>query len=382
MTPNQVVELLGIFGAEDIEIRGAKIHSSCPLARWTHAGGTDGHPSFGIYRSSHGNLRYKCLACGAAGSMRGLYWQMMTHGGSWFPLANQLVYEEAERSSEAAAKQHRLEYRPGGALVGEAGIRRLADWKPGPMPSGVTETLWEDMTPKGEAVHYDLPAPETFDWWHRQPIPEHALKRGVTPEMWERWGMGYDPNRHRWIFVCRDKNREIVGYTGRICWDADHCFRCGRSIVDKEKSEKRGKKVHMHKCECCRQSYVKYWNFPGMWRRSSVYGIHLYEGGSVVILEGSTDCSRLQQFGVKNPMGVFGAQVNPDQLDLIFELSCPIVVAGDGDKAGRELNSAIEAQCKRAGRSCELVTIPDGTDPGALTEQEIRALFPDHAFLI
>jgi DNA primase len=248
------------------------------------------------------------------------------------------------------------------------------------MPKGKTELLWSDLGPKGDTTHYELPAAATFDMWQEQPIPDYVVNRGIDQAHWDDWGMGYDSVKRRWIFVCRDREQKIVGYTGRLVWEREHCFGCGRSIVDQERTAKRGKTVLMRKCERCHRSFVKYWNFPGTWRRQSLYGIHRYTGGSVVVVEGSTDCSRLNQLGVRNPLGLFGANINPEQADLLFSLDCRIVVCGDGDKAGRKLNDALRSRAVRSDRDCEVVELPDELDPGALTETQAHSLMPSHVF--
>lgn len=48
---------------------GQWVIASCPLAPWTHAGGVDRRPSFGVYLGENGSVGYNCFACGAKGTL-------------------------------------------------------------------------------------------------------------------------------------------------------------------------------------------------------------------------------------------------------------------------------------------------------------------------
>lgn len=57
-------------------LRGAWVHCSCPFAPWTHSGGTDKDPSFGIIAKT-GRSFYKCWSCGVKGDLDKLVMELV-----------------------------------------------------------------------------------------------------------------------------------------------------------------------------------------------------------------------------------------------------------------------------------------------------------------
>ena len=379
MKPADVERLLMMFGSSKLSWRGGKLHGTCPLARWKHSGGTDSHPSFAVYRTANGGLRFKCLSCASRGTLRGLYWQVARKSGDWMQDANFLVYEKL---MDGDPPTERIQYRVGGPSVGPPELKKIEPRGVGEhgavkMPSGKTELLWEDMTFHGKTAAYDLPGEDVFNRWRAGPMPEYVRDRGVAEGLYRLWGLGYDEKRRRWIFPCHARDGEIVGYTGRLCWDKSYCYRCGTDIVDKERSARKGELVLMSHCPRCKTSHVKYWHVPGPWKRSAAYGIHLYkDGGPIAVVEGSTDVIQLWKLMVRFPMGIFGGSPNPIQVKMICELGGDIYLMGDGDKAGKIMNETFAMMASGFGRKTIEVPLPDGLDPGKLTEDTVRGIVP------
>lgn len=67
MKKDHILRLLSLMGVagQDIEQSGQYLNCSCPLAKATHAKGTDSNPSFGIQISDEGLSFYKCYTCGS-----------------------------------------------------------------------------------------------------------------------------------------------------------------------------------------------------------------------------------------------------------------------------------------------------------------------------
>src|ERR1035437_1907454 len=75
MNSKNVQELMKKLGCTQIRSQpNGWIASSCPLAPWTHSGGHDAHPSFGIVVEEHKLSSFKCLACHERGTIRHLYY--------------------------------------------------------------------------------------------------------------------------------------------------------------------------------------------------------------------------------------------------------------------------------------------------------------------
>lgn len=66
MKRDDVVKLLRLIrvGSIDVSADGRWVRSNCPLAPFTHAGGSDSSPSFGIFVNERGESSYNCFTCG------------------------------------------------------------------------------------------------------------------------------------------------------------------------------------------------------------------------------------------------------------------------------------------------------------------------------
>ena len=361
---------------------GSKLHASCPFARWKHKHGNDSSPSFAIYRTPMGGLRYNCLACGSKGKLIGLLWRIRAYTKQLHEEAMFLVYDAyLDRMQDIPAK--RLDYRIGGSTVGDAIVRVTEEYEPGTaeMPTGETEMLWEDMD-RGRGANYQKPEEWEVERYQNDPTPEILEK--ASAEAYETWGLGYDIQKRRWMFPCRNREGELVGMTGRLMWDKEHCFRCGHDAIDRKRTAKKREAepdagvVYVRKCKFCGTAYTKYWHMPGPWRRDALYGVHLYEPGRpLVVVEGSTDVIHLWDLGVRCPGGIFGNQLNPSQVDLIVSLEPPkVFVMGDGDKGGELLNKDLAAALKARSVPHEVVPLPPGVDPGEMTLKMVEEPIP------
>lgn len=386
MRPGDVEKYATFLGCNRLRWAGTKLHASCPFAKWTHKLGRDSSPSFAVYRTPRGGLRYNCLACGQKGKLIGMLWKMRQYTGEVFWEAMLLIYDPyLERRDEIPAS--RLDYRIGGSEVGKATVRPRdvprEIYEPGDMPHGETEMLWEDMEQSGNVNRYHKPEEWEVDRYMKIPPPPEVLER-VSAETYETWGLGYDSSRRRWMFPCRDRDGELVGTTGRLMWDQPHCFRCGHDVIDNRRTEVKREDnpdaliVYIKKCPFCYTSYTKYWHLPGEWKRRSLYGVHLYESGKpLVVVEGSTDVLRLWDLGVRCPVGIFGNQVNPEQADLIASLEPPVVfIMGDGDQGGMLLNAELSTAMEARRVLHEVIELPEGVDPGDLSRQVVDRLLP------
>ncbi len=378
MKPANAERLLSLLGASNVKWGNGKLHCSCPLARWTHRKGTDEHPSFCLYQSRHGRLRYNCLSCHEKGPVRRLFWRHLKLSGRWIPEINELVYEFDDELKDAPVKS--LEYAPGGPYVGRANIVAtnfipITDELSGATP----ELLWADMQPSGHVPEQVPPDADKLVRFSREAIPDYVTGRGFAADEYREFDCGYDPVARRWVFPCRTREGILVGYTGRILWDREYCFRCGMSLVNEEKTTPE-KKVLRDKCKQCRTSYVKYWHYPGEWKRSILFGAHRFCDGAIVVVEGPTDVLWLHQLGVKCPVAALGSEVHRNQVKLACSMTDKVYVMGDGDKAGIRMNSRFCAFAESLGHYVQSIALPENVDPGNLSADDVHTIVPADLF--
>lgn len=63
MREQAVRKFMWELGCDQIDENGSWLNAKCPLASWTHAGGVDSHPSFGITISDEGRSVWYCFGC-------------------------------------------------------------------------------------------------------------------------------------------------------------------------------------------------------------------------------------------------------------------------------------------------------------------------------
>ena len=384
-----VERFMSVVGSSKVQRKGNRWVGTCPLATWTHSGGTDNSPSFAVWKSKSGWVKYNCFGCGHSGTARGLIWIQMGLSGRVNYEAMELVYDPWGEFGEDE-KMSELSYRIGGDRLGKAiapsgapvGVSESFQHDGSPALGGKTEALWKDMEPGGTVPSIVPPTEEEITRLSSGPYPDYARKRDISEETYRRWELGDDQKNRRLMFPCRGEMGELVGMTGRLYWEEAHCFRCGEMIIDEAKTERKGKVVLMAKCAGCRQSYVKYKHMPGRWRSTSVYGIHLFtDGYPVVLMEGSTDVIRLADLGVASPGCIFGSSPSLGQMQSIARKTGIVYAMGDGDEAGRQMSEHVRMMGSQIGLEVIKVELDEGDDPGMLRQEQVNDLLPQSAFL-
>ena len=160
---------------------GEWLNTSCPLARWTHSGGTDNSPSFGIYIADQST--FHCWGCGLAGPL------------------TRLIELLEEKSGDDYSE-----------LAAEVGDSEL--YAPGIRDEWVGDR--ERIT--GDALGDPLD-PEVIEWYPSLAGGHPYLdKRGVLPETASDLGLRLDPNNRgaeRILFPVYTADGVFYGFTGR-----------------------------------------------------------------------------------------------------------------------------------------------------------------------
>lgn len=100
---------------------------------------------------------------------------------------------------------------------------------------------------------------------------------------------------------------------------------------------------------------------------------------SVILVEGIFDALNMLEHGMKNTITFFGVTFNKpwlhDQLRLLrLQGVTKIYIMFDGDKAGQTGAKALITVLDEAGFQHDIVELPEDTDPGDLTAEDISAL--------
>lgn len=225
------------------------------------------------------------------------------------------------------------------------------------------------------------------------PAQAYLQKRGLTPEIIQRFGIGFVPDsfdfvlrkfgqnkedqkklielgmlsqnergkiydrfRHRIMFPIRDRRGRTIAFGGRVLGD------------EKPKYLNSPETVTYHK-------------------GNELYGLHevlqVQENPEcLLVVEGYMDVVSLAQFGVNYAVASLGTATTPEQLQQAFRVTEQVVCCYDGDRAGREAAwRALEngLALLEDGRQLKFIFLPDGEDPDTFIRQYGKSAF--EAFL-
>jgi len=250
----------------------------------------------------------------------------------------------------------------------------LADRAGVPIESSSTE----NTSRKKEALSV-LKAAATFYGRQLQKNTEaqaYLTKRGITPEIIERWNIGFAPHswdsvrkelsaqgvsdsmlehvglikrgdsgeyydrfRDRIMFPICDHVGNVVGFTGRIL----------------HPDEKQAKYVNSPETEYFNKSRI-------------LYGYHLAKTmirkhNFSILVEGQVDVIMAHHMGYVNTVGTSGTALSDEQLTLLSRISSRLVLALDADGAGFKASERAWQMALQKGMDVKIARLPPGKDP-------------------
>lgn len=371
-----VVKLLNRVGSTVKSDTGYKIIAQCPFQH-LHSGGMDKNPSFAFMKTSSGNWRYNCFACGSKGGLRRFLWKMHFEKrirGMYglFSLEQLRLDIKAEEKASKLKGLDRYDYAVGGKYAPSVGrATPQPRFAPYNVHKSTSDRLGDqtrvntaptlEKTVQGQFEGFEgmpiidnepvaKPSVDQMTKWKNAPIPRDYLRsRRLSIYTYEHFGMGNDEKTRRMIFPVYDRDGELVAYSSRLYWDKEHCYRCGHVIKDE--------KV----CPQCREKYAKYIHFSGKWRRNHLFGLDkVIDGQPIIVVEGPMDVLWLHQCGFHNAVCIFGASPNIGQMQSIAKLTEHVLVIGDGDEAGWRMNQETCAMLDGLGVETLAIDLPSG----------------------
>lgn len=219
-----------------------------------------------------------------------------------------------------------------------------------------------------------------------RPARAYLARRGITPAMVERFQLGYAPPgdalhrflqrsgirdelaleagllvpgregrppfprfRERLMFPIADAAGRVIGFGGRL-------------LVD-------------------RPGAPKYLNSPETLLFSKgriLYGLHLAragarQSGTLVVVEGYTDCISLCQHGIPNVVASLGTAFTEAQAQALARLAERVIIAFDADAAGEAAARRTLDILRAAGLRVAVMPLPPGQDPDEFVQSRGKA---------
>lgn len=172
--------------------------------------------------------------------------------------------------------------------------------------------------------------------------PQWALDaRGLTKEACALHSVLWDARKEGWITPIRNsENKKLMGW--------------------QEKGQ--------------RNRYFR--NRPtGVQKSKTLFGLDVWEGGTMIIVESPLDTVKLSSLGIKGGISTFGASISDEQFSLM-RMADKLIFAFDNDAAGKAANLDVLARIRSGGMECWFTQYEEGQykDIGDMPENTVQLL--------
>lgn len=222
-----------------------------------------------------------------------------------------------------------------------------------------------------------------------QPARAYLEKRGLSPEIVERFAIGFAPpgwdnalkrfgnnNDHRQLLL--DAGMLVRNDNGRV-------YDRFRERVMFPIRDKRGRVIGFGG-RVLGNDTPKYLNSPEtdiFHKGRQLYGLyeaqqHTPEPTRLLVVEGYMDVVALAQYDINYAVASLGTSTTADHIQLLFRVTSNVICCYDGDRAGRDaawraLETALPYMSD--GRQLRFMFLPEGEDPDTLVRKEGKAAF-------
>ncbi len=171
---------------------------------------------------------------------------------------------------------------------------------------------------------------------------EDLLKAGVVSA--GEGGRIYDRFRQRLMFPIADAKGNIIAFGGRILGE--------------------GEPKYLNSAES--RLFNKSRNLYGL----HLAAPHIREKGEAILMEGYIDVLTAHQFGLKNTVAPLGTAFTEDQAKLLKRYGGRVLLAFDGDGAGRKAALRSIDILSKQGFRIAVLALPEGRDPDDFLRQQ------------
>lgn len=210
--------------------------------------------------------------------------------------------------------------------------------------------------------------------WTPNPADEYLRKRGVDQEIWRKYGFGYAPDSWDYILSRLGRKHSVDRMEGAGLVlprksGTGHYDRFRNRLMVPIHSE--GGNVIGFGGRSLDGSDPKYLNSPEtpIFNKSQLlYNLHrakdqIRKLERVILVEGYFDCIALDSAGVPGVIASMGTSLTAGQASLLRRFAKRVVIAYDGDEAGRNATLRAAPIFLSAGLLVEVIDVGPGEDP-------------------
>ena len=308
MKVSDIVAFLEAAGCNHIKPSHSWVKATCPLAPFTHSGGTDRRPSFGVSIHENDQSKAHCLTCGYKGSLLPMAWKLRRPDLFKLALKDNLpnIDDFVPKDDLQARAQSLPKY--WGSANKPSPKKAVA-----PVNTVLDESLLDQFK--------DMP----------DNIRKYLRDRGMLDKTIDKWELGYSKQQRRISIPIRNEGGELVAISGRA--------------YGSHQPKYLHSKFH---------------------RNVVLYGEHLIEPGKeCYLVEGFFQALAIDQAGYPNALARMGTHLSKWQKQKIDRCFNKLVIVPDGDDAGMESAHKIYQEMKDT-MPCQIVDMPPGKDADSL----------------
>jgi len=225
------------------------------------------------------------------------------------------------------------------------------------------------------------------------PARDYLAKRGMDVDVIRQFQLGFAPDRWDWILKRAHGTDYTPAVLARIGLIVER--RQGGGYYDRFKArvlfpifDAQGRAVGLGGRilpQLASGEEAKYINSPEtpLFSKSRLlYGLHaardaIRKSGTVLVMEGYTDCITAHQFGFDNTVAVLGTALGGSHIQVLrrFADRVRVVLVLDGDEAGRRRAKEVLELFVAANVDLRVLTLPEGMDPADCLTQRGAAAF-------
>ena len=269
---------------------------------------------------------------------------------------------------------------------------------PAPLPQGSPDYCYpldgaarqgQDPTARPRAA-----AHKAAEWYYHQLLhsPDAAearnylLGRGIGPDDWQRWQIGWAPNQ--WRAVTNHINDDDAALDAGIAAESKHgrVYDVMRGRVMLPICDPDGAVVAFagRTINDSDPDAPKYLNTrtTALWAKANtLYGLHqaqhsIAATGDASLVEGYLDVIAAHRCGITNAVAACGTAITPAQISTLDSAGVhQLHIALDGDDAGRAATRAALRLARDSNLPARVVNLPQGADPDSLPPDELNRLW-------
>ncbi|QOP40234.1 DNA primase [Sulfurimonas marina] len=215
---------------------------------------------------------------------------------------------------------------------------------------------------------------------HNQTAMSYLHERGIYESSIEKFGLGYAPKSHETINYLQSQQfnmREAIEF-GVVGHDQERRQTFARFIeritfpihsANGSIVGFGGRTITGHSAKYVNSPETKYFNKSRLLYAYNVAKQAIYKKAEIIITEGYLDVIMLHQAGFDNAVATLGTALTNEHLPLLRKGTPRVIMAYDGDKAGRAAALKASKLLSAAGFNGGVVVFEGGLDPADMVKE-------------